>query len=147
MRIFFFLLTILMLAGSGFTLGLLPRALRDLGQERQTLTEALPGVEFDQMVEAGYRVNTILLLAEIFYYYLLLRYAGPEWQFYYGGFTFGVIHIFYLIEGRIERRRLKKGKTNTSFARALIWLTGILTVIEAAFLIWVAYLLLQPEPF
>lgn len=144
MRIFLFIYTLLMVAGCGLTLGLVPRALKELGRERQLLQEALPGAQFDRMVEAGYRMNMLLLLAEILYYYLLFAHAGPEWQFVYGGFAFGVIHIFYLVVGRVERRRLKSGRTRTALARLLIWLTAILTAAEVAFLVWVAVLLLQP---
>lgn len=146
MRIFLFLYTLLMLAGSGLTLALVPRALRDLGQERQRLKESLPAAEFDQVVEAGYRVNTLLVMVEILYYYLLLRYAGPEWQFFFGGFFFGLVHIFYLIMGRLERRRLKRGTAHTGLSRIMIWLTALLTTAEVGFLLWVAVLLLSPVP-
>lgn len=134
-----------MLLGSAFTLGLVPRALRDLGRERQRLQKEMPGASFEMMVEAGYRVNTLLLLIEILYYYLLLSFGGPEWQFFYGSFTFGVIHIGYLIAGRLEKRRLSRGTTRTGAARILVWLTGILTTAEVFFLVWVSYLLLQPQ--
>ena len=144
MRIFMFIYSLLMIGGSALTLALIPRALRDVGMERQRLKEELPEAEFQTMVEAGYRVNNLLLLIEIIYYYLLLRYAGPEWQFFYGGFVFGVIHIFYLVIGRVEKRRLSQGSTRTGPARFLLLLTGMLTVGEAFFLFWVAYLLLQP---
>jgi len=141
-----FIYTLLMLAGCGLTLGLVPRALRELGQERQLLQEALPGAQFDQMVEAGYRMNMVLLLVEILYYYLLFRHAGPEWQFVWGGFAFGLIHILYLIVGRAERWRLKSGKTRTALARVFVWLTATLTLAEVFFLVWVAVLLLEPAP-
>lgn len=135
-----------MIAGSIFALTLMPRALRDVGHERQLLEEELPEAEFEVMVEAGYRLNTMLLLVEIAYYYLLMRHAGPEWQFVYGGFAFGVIHIFYLVAGRLEKRRLSSGRTSTRIARILIWVTGLLTMVELGFLVWVCYLLVQPEP-
>lgn len=144
MRIFMFIYTLAIIAGSVLTLALIPRALRDVGHERQRLKEDLPEAEFQTMVDAGYRVNNLLLFIEILYYYLLLRYAGPEWQFFYGGFVLGVIHIFYLIIGRVEKRRLSKGSTRTGPARFLLWLTGLLTIGEVFFLFWVAYLLLQP---
>lgn len=141
-----FFYTVVMLAASGFTLAMVPRALRDLGQERQRLKEALPGVRFDQMVDAGYRVNSLLMLIEILYYYLLLRYTGPQWQFFYGGFFFGVLHIVYLAAGRLERRRLKRGTRHTGLARAMIWLTAIFTSAELVFLVWVVLLLASPPP-
>lgn len=144
MRTFLFIYTLLMLAGCGLTLGLVPRALKEMGQERQLLQEAIPGARFDQMVDAGYRLNMILLLVEILYYYLLFRHAGPEWQFVYGGFALGMIHIFYLIVGRLEKWRLKSGKTRTGLARMFIWLTAIMTLAEICFLVWVAVLLLEP---
>lgn len=146
MRTFLFIYSLLMLAGSALTLALVPRALRDVGQERQRLSEKLPDAEFQTIVEAGYRLNNLLLLIEIIYYYLLLRYGGPEWQFFYGGFGFGVIHIFYLVVGRLEKRRLSLGITRTGFARRLIWLTAVLTTVEIFFLVWVGFLLLQPLP-
>lgn len=135
-----------MLAISILTLGLAPRALRDLGQERQRLRKEAPGANFEAMVEVGYRVNVFLLLTEIFYYYLLLGFGGPRWQFLYGGFVFGIIHIGYLIASRMEKRRLSRGTTRTAAARFLIWLTAILTVVEIAFLGYAAFLLLGPEP-
>ncbi len=145
-RTFLFLYSLVMVAGSILTLAMVPRALKDVGHERQRLSEQLPGAEFETMVEAGYRLNNLLLLFEITYYYLLLRYAGPEWQFFYGGFIFGVIHIFYLVVGRLEKRRLSKGIAHTGLARFLIWLTALLTIVELFFLVWVMYLLLQPVP-
>lgn len=146
MRIFMFFYTVLMIVVSAFTLGLVPRALRDLGQERRILREKLPGAEFEQMVEAGYRMNAVLLLVEILYYYFLLRYAGPEWQFFLGGSVFGLIHICYLVVSRLEKRRLTTGKTRTGTARLMIWLTAVFTAVETVFLLWVAYLLTQPAP-
>ena len=145
MRVFMFIYTVLMIGGSVLTLALVPRALRDVGQERQRLKEDLPEAEFESMVEAGYRVNTFLLLVEILYYYLLLRYADSVWQFLYGGFAFGVIHIFYLVVGRFEKRRLSRGSTRTGPARFLLWLTALLTSVELGFLFWVCYLLLLPS--
>lgn len=145
MRIFMFFYTVLMLAGSSFTLAMVPRALRDLGRERQRLGETLPGARFDQMIEAGYRMNSLLVLVEILFYYLLLRYTGPEWQFFYGGFFFGVLHILYLVAGRLERRRLKKGTRHTGMARAMIWFTALFTLAETVFLVWVAFLLTNPS--
>ncbi len=142
MRTFLFIYSIVMIAGSIFALALLPRALKDAGHERQRLGEELPEAEFEVMVEAGYRLNTVLVLVEIAYYYLLMRHAGPEWQFFYGGFTFGIIHIFYLVAGRLEKRRLSSGKSGTGAAKLMIWVTGALTAVEVLFLIWVCYLLL-----
>ena len=142
MRTFLLIYTFIMMAISAFTLGLVPRALRDLGQERQRLRETIPEASFEEMVEAGYRVNVTLLLVEILYYYLLLSHGGPEWQFLYGGSAFGVIHIGYLIAGRLEKRRLSRGIARTAAARFLIWLTAILTTLEAFFLLWVVFLLL-----
>jgi len=130
-----------MIGGSLFTLALIPRALKDLGQERQRLSEEAPGVEFESMVLAGYRLNNLLLLIEIAYYYLLLRYGGPDWQFFYGGFVFGVIHIFYLVLGRLELHRLIKGIARTRFARAFILATAGLTSLEVVYLFWVVFLL------
>ena len=144
MRIFLFIYTLFMLAGSAFTLGLVPRALKDLGQERQRLRQDLPEASFEIMVEAGYRVNSLLVLFEILYYYLLLSYNGDMWQLFWGGFVFGVIHIGYLIGGRLEKRRLSRGVTRTGAARIRIWLTTILTVVEIGFLVWVCILLLRP---
>ncbi|MDO8735850.1 MAG: hypothetical protein Q7K29_02050 [Thermoleophilia bacterium] len=138
--------TLLMIAGSIFTLALVPRAMKDVGQERRRMEEEMPGVEFEKMVEAGYRLNTALLLLEIVYYYLLLSHAGDEWSLYYGGFTFGVIHIFYLVAGKIEKRRLSKGNVHNRFARSLIMLTASLTAVEILFLVWAFYLLLLPAP-
>lgn len=146
MRIFMFIYTVLMIAGSAFTLGLVPRALRDLGHERARLAEMVPGAEFRRMVDAGYRLNTFLLMIEVFYYYLLLRNTGPEWQFFYGGFFFGVIHVAYLIMGRIERGRLASGSTRTRFARLIILVTAALTGVEIIFLVWVCFLLQRPMP-
>ena len=146
MRIFMLTYTVLMLAGSAFTLGLVPRALRDLGHERERLATELPGVEFKRMVNAGYHLNALLLMVEVLFYYLLLRYTGPEWQFFYGGFFFGIIHIGYLIMGRVERRRLADGSTRTRFARLLIWVTALLTGVEIPFLLLVSFLLLGPAP-
>jgi len=144
MHLFLAIYSLLMIAGSIFTLALVPRALRDVGQERQRLREELPGAEFETMVEAGYRLNTMLLLVEIFFYYLLLSYAGDEWQLYYGGFAFGLIHILYLVAGKFEKRRLSKGGIRTRFARSMILLTALLTAVEILFLAWACYLLLQP---
>jgi len=146
LRIFMFIYTVLMIAGSAFTLGLVPRALRDLGHERARLAEIVPGAEFKRMVDAGYRLNSLLLMIEVFYYYLLLRNTGPEWQFFFGGFFFGMIHIVYLIMGRIEKGRLAGGSTRTRFARLIILVTGALTGVEIMFLIWVCYLLQGPAP-
>lgn len=138
--------TMLMIGASLFTLVLVPRALKDVGQERQLLAERAPEVEFNSMVEAGYRLNTVLLLIELLYYFLLLRYTGPEWQFLYGGFVFGIIHIGYLVFGRLEKLRLSSGSRRTTLARFQIWVTALLTCLEVAFLIWVSYLLILPEP-
>jgi hypothetical protein len=144
MRYLLSIYTLLMIAGSVITLALVPRALKDTGQERQRLEEELPGIEFETMVEAGYRFNTMLLFVEIFYYYLLLTFAGDDWQLYYGGFAFGVIHILYLIAGKIEKRRLSKGVTRIRLARSMILLTAMLTVVEILFLALAFYLLLRP---
>lgn len=138
-----FTYTLAMLAASAFTLVLAPRALRDLGHERQRLEKELPGVSFERLLEAGYRLNTLILLVEIFFYYLL-AYTGTGWQFKYGGFSFGLIHIIYLIAGRFEKRRLARGAVRTRLARLLIWITASLTSVELAFLLWVGYLLLNP---
>ena len=145
MRIFLFIYTIFMLAGSVFTLGLVPRALKDLGQERQRLRRDLPEANFEAMVEAGYRVNSILVLVEILYYYLLLSYDGGTWQFFWGGFAFGVIHIGYLVGGRLEKRRLSRGPSRTGAARLRIWVSAVLTCVEIGFLVYVCVLLLQPS--
>ncbi len=145
LRIFLFIYTFYMLAISALTLGLAPRALKDLGQERQRLRQEAPAVTFEAMVEAGYRVNFFLLLTEIFYYYLLLGFGGPGWQLFYGGFAFGVIHIGYLAASRLEKKRLSRGSTRTGAARFLIWLTAALTAVEIAFLAYVAFLLLHPQ--
>lgn len=139
-----FIYTIVMIAAGGLTLGLVPRALKDLGRERQKLQLDLPGASFERVLEAGYRLNTFLLLVEIAYYYLLLTYAGPGWQFRYGGFAFGVIHVIYLINGRFEKRRLASGTTRTGVAQLVLWATAGLTVLELSFLLWVGFLLLNP---
>lgn len=144
MYIFLAIYSLLMIGGSIFTLFLVPRALRDVGQERQRLEEELPGAEFETMVEAGYRLNTTLLLVEIFFYYLLLSNAGESWMLYYGGFAFGVIHIFYLITGKLEKRRLSKGGIRNRLARSMILLTASLTAVEVLFLVLAVFLLLQP---
>jgi len=138
LRIFIFIYTLLMIAGSVFTLGLVPRALKDIGHERERLAEEAPGIEFRRMVDAGYRLNTILLMVEVLYYYLLVIYARSNWQLLYGGFFFGLVHIGYLVMGRAERKRLASGSTRTRFARWLIWFTAVLTSVELGFLIWVA---------
>ncbi len=143
MRLFLLIYTLFMVAGSLFMLGLVPRALKDLGQERQRLKQQAPRADFQSMVEAGYRVNVTLLLIEILYYYLLLGFGGPGWQFFYGGFSFGVLHIGYLITGRLEKRRLFLGSARTAWSRFLLWLTAILTGVEIVFLVYIAYLLLQ----
>lgn len=144
MRYLLSIYTLLMIAGSVITLALVPRALKDTGQERQRLEEELPGIEFETMVEAGYRFNTMLLFVEIFYYYLLLTFAGDDWQLYYGGFAFGVIHILYLVAGKVEKRRLSKGVTQIRLARTMILLTALLTAVEILFLALAFYLLLHP---
>ena len=144
MRYLLLIYTLLMIAGSVITLALVPRALKDTGQERQRLEEELPDIAFETMVEAGYRFNTMLLFVEIFYYYLLLTFAGDDWQLYYGGFAFGIIHILYLVAGKVEKRRLSKGVTRTRLARTMILLTAMLTVVEILFLALAFYLLLRP---
>ena len=144
MRYLLSIYTLLMIAGSVITLALVPRALKDTGRERQRLEEELPGIEFDTMVEAGYRFNTMLLFIEIFYYYLLLTFAGDDWQLYYGGFAFGVIHILYLVAGKVEKRRLSKGVIQIRLARTMILLTALLTAVEILFLALAFYLLLRP---
>lgn len=146
MTLFLAIYTLLMIAGSMFTLALVPRALRDVGQERQRLEEELPGVQFEKMVEAGYRLNTTLLLLEIIYYYLLLSFAEDRWLLYYGGFTFGMIHIFYLIAGKIEKRRLSRGSVRNRLARYMILLTASLTLVEILFLAWAFFTLVIPAP-
>jgi len=146
MTFFLAIYTLLMIASSLFTLALVPRALRDVGHERQRLEEELPGVEFEKMVAAGYRLNTTLLLLEIIYYYLLLTFAADRWLLYYGGFTFGVIHIFYLIAGKIEKRRLSRGSVHFRFARYMILLTALLTLLEILFLAWTFFTLVIPAP-
>ncbi|MHB8792766.1 MAG: hypothetical protein ACYC6O_05455 [Thermoleophilia bacterium] len=146
MRILLSIYTMLMIGGSIMTLALVPRALRDTGRERQRMEEVLPGVEFETMVKASYRFNTMLLLIEIFYYYLLLSYAGDDWQLYYGGFAFGLIHILYLVAGKFEKHRLSKNVTATRLAYTMILLTALLTVVEILFLALAFYLLLRPTP-
>lgn len=141
-----FIYTLLMLLSSAFTLMMVPRALKDLGREQQRLEAELPGVSFDRMLEAGYRLNTFLLLLEIFYYYLLVRYAGSVWQLFYGGFAFGLIHIVYLIFARLEKWRLSRRARPSRASRLMMWLTAILTTAEIVFLLWAAYLVLQPKP-
>ncbi|MBE0428580.1 MAG: hypothetical protein IBX61_01755 [Thermoleophilia bacterium] len=141
MRIFLFIYTLFVLAGSALTLRLVPRALRDLGRERQKLKESYPEARFEQMVEAGYRMNILLLLAEILYYYLLLAYTD-RWQLFWGAAAFGLIHIVYLVVGRFERNRLKRTGDGTGAARLFIWLTAVLTSVEIVFLAGVLYVLL-----
>ncbi len=142
MRIFLLIYTAAIVAASLFTLALVPRALKDLGHERQRLEEQVPGASFEGMLEAGYRLNTLILLVELLYYFLLLRYASSEPIILYGAFAFGVIHIAYLISGRWERRRLARGMKRTRGARTLIWVTAALTVAEVAFLFTAGYMLL-----
>lgn len=137
-----FFYTVAMIAGSVFILAMFPRAIQDLGQERQRLKEELPGASFERMLNASYRLNTILVLLEILYYLLLLRFAGDEIILLYGAFAFGLIHIAYLIMGRLERRRLASGTTRIRLARFLAWNTAILTIIEVAFLFFAGYFLL-----
>ena len=142
MRIFLLIYTAAIVAASLFTLALVPRALKDLGHERQRLEEQVPGASFEGMLQAGYRLNTFIVLAELLYYFLLLRFAGGEPLILYGAFAFGLIHIGYLITGRWERQRLARGMKRTRGARMLIWLTAALTVAEVAFLFTAGYLVL-----
>lgn len=141
MRIFLTIYTILMIAGSVIILLLVPRSLRDLGHERERLQEEMPEVSYERMVDAGYRFNFLIMLVEILYYYLLVAYGGPEWQIFYGGLFFGIVHIGFLVSSRFEKRRLAKDYTRSRAARFMIWLTASLTVVEVAFLCLVLYLL------
>lgn len=141
MRAFLFIYTLAMIAFSVFTLGLVPRSLRDIGRERQKLKQEAPEASFERMVEAGYRLNTLLVLVEVFYYFLLLRYLSGHSLAMYTAFTFGVVHIFYLIMGRWERRRLFRGKTRARGVRQLILFTAFLTFIEVIFLGYAGVLL------
>lgn len=143
MRSFMLIYTVAMISGSVLTLALVPQALRDLGREKERLKEAMPDADMRGMLETGYRLNTFLLLVEIFYYYLLLRFAGDEWQFLYGGFFFGVIHIFYLVTGRLEKKRLAEGHKRKRGGRFLILMTATFTSLELFFLFIVGYLLLE----
>lgn len=136
MLVFLFLYTVMMLAASIFSLGMVPRSLRNLGHERQLLKEDLPEANFERMVEVGYRLNTLLVLAEVFYYFLLMRYWSSNPALRYGAFCFGLIHIAYLVTGRLEKRRLARGSTRTRGARLLIWSGAAVTVLEIIFL-WV----------
>jgi hypothetical protein len=134
MRIFLLIYTAAMMAGSIMTLSLVPRSLRDLGRERERVKEDLPDVNYEQMVEAGYRFNFAVLMLEIIYYYLLVGFARSQWVLFYGGALFGLIHIAFLVASRFERRRLKREYTRSRSARALVWLTGFVTVAEVCFL-------------
>lgn len=142
MRIFLFFYTILMLSISTFSLVMIPRSLRNLGHERQLLKEELPEASFERMLEVGYRLNTMLVLAEILYYLLLMRYSSPLPPLRYGAFSFGVIHIAYLVTGRIEKRRLALGRKGTGVARLLIWFSALVTTLEIVFLGLVTYYLI-----
>lgn len=135
-----------MLLGSVFTLGLVPRALRDVGKERQRVGREMPGASFEKVLAAGYRLNVLLLLVEITYYYLLVSFAAGRWQLFYGGLVFGVIHIFYLVVGRFEKRRLSRRQGRTGLAKAFVRIAGLLTLVEAVFLLLAGYLLLNPPP-
>lgn len=142
MRPFLFIYTLAMITFSIFTLGMAPRTLRGVGHERQRLKESAPDASFERLVEVGYRLNTLLLLIEILYYFLLLRFLSSHALAKYAAFAFGVVHISYLITGRWEKRRLSSGKTRTKGARRLIMLTAVLTVFEIVFLGYAGVLLL-----
>lgn len=142
MRTFLLIYTAAMLGGSLLTLSLVPRSLRDMGRERERLREALPEASYDHMVEAGYRFNFLILVLEIVYYYLLVDFGRSEPLLFYGGAAFGIIHIAFLVTSRLERRRLKKEYTRSRYARPLVWLTAIITVVEIVFLVLAFYLLL-----
>lgn len=143
MRIFLIIYTLAMIAGSVMTLTLVPRSLRDLGKERERLQESMPGASYDRMVEAGYRFNTVVLLVEIAYYYLLLSYGGPEWPLFVGGSFFGVVHIAYLVISRFEKSRLSRDYTRSRASRWMLWATAVLTTLEIVFLVLVLYLLID----
>jgi hypothetical protein len=143
LRIFLFLYTVFMLAISIFSLVMVPRSLRQLGHERQLLRQDLPEASFERLVEIGYRLNSLLVLAEVFYYFLLIRYWSSEPGLRYGAFSFGLIHIAYLVTGRLERRRLAQGSTHTHGARLLIWSSAAVTVLEIVFLWVVIYYLVS----
>ena len=66
----------------------------------------------------------------------------PSGNSIYGGFVFGVIHIFYLVIGKNGKAEAVQGTAHTMLARLLIWITALLTLPELAFLGWVVYLLL-----
>jgi hypothetical protein len=142
MSIFLLIYTVAMIAGSVLTLTLVPRSLKDLGRERERLHESLPDASYERMVEAGYRFNFVVLLLEILYYYLLVGFGRDQWQLFYGGAFFGLVHIVFLAYGRLEKRRLKKDYTRSRLARLMIWVTAIITAFEVGFLILVFYLLL-----
>ncbi|RJQ47749.1 MAG: hypothetical protein C4534_00835 [Gaiellales bacterium] len=141
MRVFLTIYTFLMIAGSILTLTLVPRSLRDLGHERERLREALPDVSYERMVEAGYRFNFMVLLVEIVYYYLLVDFGRSDWRLFYGGAFFGLAHIGFLVSSRFEKRRLSRAYTRSRGARALVWLTAVLTSAEIIFLGLVLFLL------
>lgn len=143
MRIFLFIYTLAMVAGSVISLALTPGSLRDLGRERERLKEALPDVSYDEMVAAGYRFNTLVLLLEIVYYYLLLSYSGDDRRLFAGASAFGVIHIVYLVASRFEKRRLARDYTRSRGAALTIRLTALLTILETVFLVLVLYLLVD----
>lgn len=142
MRIFLVIYTLAMLAASVMTISLVPRSLKDLGRERERLRETMPQVSYERMVDAGYRFNFVVLLLEIAYYYLLIDFGGPEWQIYYGGAFFGLVHIGFLVSSRFEKRRLAREYTRSRWARSLLWFSAALTVFEIAFLVLVLYLLI-----
>lgn len=141
MRGFLIIYTLAMIAGSALTLSLVPRTMKDVGKERERLEEALPGVSYERMVEAGYRFNTIVLLIEIIYYYLLISYAGSDWRLLYGGFFFGVMHVVYLVFSRLEKLRLLRDYTRSRAARLMALVTAVLTIAEVAYLALVLVLL------
>lgn len=142
MRIFLLIYTAAIGLGCVVTLALVPRSLRDLGRERERLKEAMPEADYDRMVEASYRFNFVILLLEILYYYLLVGFGRSHWQMFYGGAFFGLVHIAFLAASRMERRRLKRAYTRSRFARLMVWLTAVITVLEIGFLAVVFYLLL-----
>ncbi len=141
MQIFLVIYTVLMLFFSLVSLSLVPHSLRDLGHERQRVEEELPGADFARMLEAGYRLNVSLILVELLYYLLLLRFAGDSDFLYYGAFAFGLVHISYLVTGRLERRRIARGYRRVRGARLLIWITATLTSLETGFLVAAAYII------
>ncbi len=141
MRLILLAYTTLMLGFSIASLAMMPRALRDLGHERRLVEREIPGANFERMLEAGYRLNMFLVLVELLYYLLLLRFAGDSAFLFYGAFAFGLIHIAYLVAGRLEKQRLAAEHRWAPGARLLIWATALATVLEIAFLGSALYLI------